>query len=173
MQLLDILSHEKWVMLEKRINNRSGLNAAVFNSEGQRITQFVKWANRLCPVIKSDKLGQSYICAAAHQNIAAQAKKLHKPIIEACDAGLMKLVVPIFVKDEFLGVASGCGCFLDDNEIDVFMIQKTTGLEESAIEDRSQDIPKLTQKQIEPLVEFIRKEVEQIVIQYENSLPAP
>lgn len=173
MQLLDILSHEKWVMLEKRINHRSDLNAAVYNSEGQRITEFVKWANRLCPVIKADKQGQSYICAAAHQNIAARAKKLHKPVLEACDTGLTKLVVPIFVKDEFLGVASGCGCFLDGNEIDVFMIQKTTGLEESAIKDRSQDIPKLTQKQIEPLVEFIRNELEQIVIQYENPLAVP
>jgi len=173
MQLIDILSLEKWVALEKKIHKRSGHNTGVFNSAGQRITDFANWANNLCPVIKATEQGQSYICAVAHQNIATQSRERHSPVIETCDAGLSKFVVPIFIKEEFLGAVNGCGFLSDGNEIEMFMINKTTGLEESAIKDRSQDIPKLTQKQIEPLVEFIRKEVEQIVIQYENSLPVP
>jgi len=87
MKLTDILPVEKWVELEKDINERFGLNASVFDREGVRITDFKKWANKLCPVVKGNKKGQTYICAAAHQNIAGQAKQTRKPVIGECDAG--------------------------------------------------------------------------------------
>jgi hypothetical protein len=75
MKLLDILPLEKWIELEIEISKRSGLNASVFDAEIIRITDFKKWASRLCPVVKADEKGQSYICAVAHQNAANQAKK--------------------------------------------------------------------------------------------------
>jgi len=173
MQLIDILSLEKWDTLEKKIHKRSGLNAGVFNSEGQRITEFVKWANRLCPTIKANKQGQSFICAAAHQNIAARAKTLHKPVIEECDAGLTKVVVPIFINDKFLGVASVCGFLAAGQEIDTFMINETIGIKEREIESKSISIPVMTREQIIPHIEFILKEVEQIENQFENSFSVP
>jgi hypothetical protein len=71
MKLTDIAPLEKWLELEQKINERSGLNASVFDVNGVRITNFKKWANKLCPVIKADEKGQAYICAVAHQNIAA------------------------------------------------------------------------------------------------------
>jgi ferredoxin len=84
---------------------RSGLNAAVYNVDGVRITDFKKWANELCPALRATAKGQEYICAVAHQNIAARAIKTGKTVVDECDAGLMKFAVPIFVADEFLGVA--------------------------------------------------------------------
>ena len=52
MKLDEIMPIEKWVELEKEINRKSGLNAAVFDAAGVRITGFKKWANRLCPAIR-------------------------------------------------------------------------------------------------------------------------
>lgn len=120
MELTDVASLETWRELEQEINKRSGMNASVFNADGIRITNFVKWANNLCPVIKGNEKGQNYICAVAHQNIAAQAAKIHEPVIDTCDAGMMKLVVPIFVNGDFLGIAGGCGCLEKQGDIDTF-----------------------------------------------------
>jgi len=36
-------------------------------------------------------------------NIAAQAMRSRETVIEECDAGMIKLVVPIFLEDEFIG----------------------------------------------------------------------
>ena len=88
MRLVDILPSKNWVELEQEIHKRSGLNASVFDADGIRITKFQKWANRLCPMIKANEKGQSYICAVAHQNIAAQSMKKKEPIVEECDAVL-------------------------------------------------------------------------------------
>jgi ligand-binding sensor protein len=169
MKLTDIAPLEKWLELEQKINERSGLNASVFNVDGVRITNFKKWANKLCPVIKADEKGQDYICAVAHQNIAAQAKRTHQAVIAECDAGLMKLAVPIFGNGEFLGVAGGCGYVLGDSEVDTFMVNKTIGIAEEKLMDLSQDIPVITPEQAQSHTEFIQYEVDQILKEYENT----
>jgi ligand-binding sensor protein len=169
MKLTDIAPLEKWLELEQKINERSGLNASVFDVDGVRITDFKKWANKLCPVIKADEKGQSYICAVAHQNIAAEAEHSRKPVIAECDAGLMKMVVPIFVNDEFLGVAGGCGYVLGDGEVDTFMVNKTIGLAEEKLKNLSDDVPVMTPEQAQSHAAFIQNEVDQILNVYENN----
>ncbi|MGD8741195.1 MAG: PocR ligand-binding domain-containing protein [Desulfobacterales bacterium] len=169
MKLTDIAPLEKWLELEQKINERSGLNASVFDVDGVRITDFKKWANKLCPVIKADEKGQSYICAVAHQNIAAEAERSRKPVIAECDAGLMKMVVPIFVNDEFLGVAGGCGYVLGDGEVDTFMVNKTIGLAEEKLKNLSDDVPVMTPEQAQSHAAFIQNEVDQILNVYENN----
>ncbi|MGD2097688.1 MAG: PocR ligand-binding domain-containing protein [Desulfobacterales bacterium] len=163
MKLVDIAPLEKWLELEQKIHARSGLNASVFDVAGIRITDFKRWANQLCPIIKADEKGQNYICAVAHQNIAAQAERSRQPVIAECDAGLMKLAVPIFVNGEFLGVAGGCGYVLDNGEVDPFMINKTIGIAEDKVKDLSADIPVMTMEQAQELTQFIQREVDQMI----------
>ena len=170
MQLTDIAPLKIWIELEQKINARSGLNASVFDVDGVRITDFKRWANKLRPVIKADEKGQDYICAVAHQNIAAQSQRYRKAVVAECDAGLMKLVVPIFLNGEFLGVAGGCGYIAEDGEVDMFMISKTTGIPEEKLKDLSDDIPVMTSEQAESHTRFIQVEIDQIIKKYENRL---
>ncbi|MGD9055830.1 MAG: PocR ligand-binding domain-containing protein [Desulfobacterales bacterium] len=170
MKLTDIASLEKWLELEQKINERSGLNASVFDVAGVRITEFKRWANKLCPIIKADEKGQNYICAVAHQNIAAQAERTQQPVISECDAGLMKLVAPIFVNGQFLGVAGGCGHILENGEVDSFMVNKTVGIDEEKLKDLSADIPVMTMEQAQSHTEFILSEIEQILKIYQSDL---
>jgi ligand-binding sensor protein len=163
MQLLDICPLETWKALEAQIRRRSGLNAAVFNLQGIRIIPTAQWPNRLCPEIKADPKGQSFICATAHMNIAIQAKEAHAPVIEECDAGMLKLVVPIFVGDEFLGAVSGCGLLLDDGQVDTFLVNKITGLAEDHLEDLAARIGALSMAQAQELSRFIQAQLEKIV----------
>ena len=168
MKLTDIATLKQWIELEQKINARSGLNASVFDVDGVRITDFKKWANRLCPLIKADEKGQSYICAVAHQNIAAQAQRTRQAVIAECDAGLMKIAVPIFLNGDFLGVAGGCGYILGDGEVDLFMVNKTTGIASEKLMNLSADIPVMTPQQAQSLAGFIENEVKKIIKAYAN-----
>jgi len=170
MKLTDILPLEQWVELEKEIHNRHGLNAAVLDKDGMRITDYRNWANRLCPVVKSNEKGQSFICAVANQNMMAQAMETRKPVTEECDAGLLKLVVPIFVGDEFLGIAGGCGLLLDDGEVESFLVSKTTGIDEKEIQGLSDDISKITADKIESLIEYVQEQIGRTVSGFEKQV---
>jgi len=168
MKLTDILLPEKWIELEEQIYKMSGLDNNVFNIDGFRITDFKKWANRLCPAIKATDRGQSYICAVAHMNLAAIARNTRQPVIEECDAGLVKLVVPIFVNTEFLGAVGACGLLLDGGEIDTFLVNKTTGIDAEEIESLSNDIDSVTTAGAKAVVAYIKQKVDKIVSDFEN-----
>ncbi len=163
MKLTDIAPEETWVELEEEINKRSGLDANVFSVKGYRISECKNWANKLCPAIKATDKGQSFICAPAHMNIAAQAMRTKKTVIEECDAGMVKMVVPVFVADEFIGAIGACGFLLDDGEIDSFLINKMTDIDEEEIERLSQGIPAITTVKAESLSKYITGQIEKIL----------
>ena len=163
MKLTDIAPEETWVELEEEINKRSGLDANVFNVEGYRISECKNWANKLCPAIKATDKGQSFICAPAHMNISAQAMRTRETVIEECDAGLVKMVVPVFVDDDFIGAIGACGFLLDDGEVDTFLVNKMTGIEEEDIERLSRGIPAITTAEAKRLSKYITGQIETII----------
>lgn len=163
MKLEDMLPLNKWAELEKSVNQMSGLDASVFNVDGFRITDHKKWANRLCPAIKATDKGQSYICAVAHMNLAIVSQNTRAPVVEECDAGLVKIVVPIFFENEFLGAFGACGLLTDDNEVDSFLVNKTTGISEEEIQSLSADIGAISSAKLETVVDHMAKQIADIV----------
>ncbi|MCG6892492.1 MAG: PocR ligand-binding domain-containing protein [Desulfobacteraceae bacterium] len=163
MELTDIASLSEWAKLEQEIHRESGLDANVFNTEGRRITEVKNWVNRLCPAIKDTDKGQAFICAVAHMNLAVQAKKTQQPVIEECDAGIVKIVVPILVDGEFVGAFGACGKVLDGGEVDTFMVNRTTGIEEETVEALSSDIGTLSQEKAEAAAVSIQARIQDIL----------
>ncbi len=168
MKLTDILPVEKWLELEKDIHERSGLASNVFNVEGIRVTDYKVWVNRLCPVVKAHDSGQSFICAVAHMNIADMAKNSKETVIEECDAGFLKLVVPIFVEGEFLGAVGACGLLLDDGDVDSFMVNRTIDIGEEKIEELLDDIKRISSEDVEALGEYITERIRKITDDFET-----
>jgi ligand-binding sensor protein len=163
MTLQDLLPVEKWIDLEKHINKAYGLNAAVFDKDGQRITNYVNWANTLCPVVKNNERGRSYICALAHKNITSEIDKTGKPSVVECDAGLVKFAVPIYWDDELLGVAGGCGRIINGNSVESFLIKMITGIDEREIKKLSTGINSMESVEVERAVDSITKELGKLI----------
>ena len=170
MKLIDILPVEKWLELEKDIHERSGLASNVFNVQGIRITDYKVWVNRLCPVVKANDNGQSFICAVAHMNIADMAKNSKETVIEECDAGFLKLVVPIFVEGKFLGAVGACGLLLDDGDVDSFMVNRTIEIGEEKIEELLDDIKRISTEDVEALGEYITERIRKITDDFEQNM---
>ncbi|RJR18454.1 MAG: histidine kinase [Nitrospiraceae bacterium] len=168
MELTDILPLEKWHQLEKDIFDRSGLASNVFNVNGTRITDYKVWVNRLCPAIKADDRGQSFICAVAHMNIAGMAKERKETVAGECDAGLLKLVVPIYVNGEFLGAVGACGLLPEDSDVDSFMINRTIEMDDDKISDLSSDIKRISADDIDELGKYITERISKIVSDFEK-----
>ena len=166
MELVDIMPIEKWVEIEKEIHWRSGLNAAVYNVEGVRITDYKKWANRLCPALRETEKGQKFICAVAHQNVAARTIKTRKTVVDHCDAGLLKFAVPIFVEDEFMGVAGGCGLLRNQEQVDAYLVHRTTDLDEDVVEKLSEDIETISNDRLEATINYLEKKMTDIIREF-------
>jgi len=168
MNLTDIAPIERWMKLENDINARAGMDANVFDTKGYRISPQKHWANKLCPAIKDTDKGQSFICAPAHMNIAAQAMRSRTPVIEECDAGMIKLVVPIFLGEEFVGAVGACGLKFEDSEIDAFLVNKTADISEEQVESLSATVPSLSREKAEELGRYIQERVAAILAEFKQ-----
>lgn len=163
MKLEDMLSAEKWTEIEKNINNTFGLNVSVFDTNGVKITILKKWANSLCQVIQANEKGRSFICTVANQNLSRQARQTQKPVIGECDAGLLKLVVPIFICDEFWGVLSACGLLVDGGMVETLLIHKTTGINIEEIDRLSDDVPRIQMDKVGSIMDYLKNCINDIV----------
>lgn len=168
MVLTDLMPLDQWVALEKEICRDFDIDANVFNTDGIRITNHKEWKNELCPAIKATDKGQSFICAVAHMNLAILSQRTRQPVVEECDAGLLKMVVPIFVDDTFLGAVCGCGTLAEGGEADSFLINKTTEIDADEVERLADGIRQISQDEIDAFVAFARERIEQIVTTHRN-----
>jgi len=159
MKLTDILPVEKWQEFAKEIHEKYGINANVYDEKGFIIHPNVGWANKICPLIKSNP--QSVvICASAQQNMMNQAKEKRTPVLEECDAGFSKFVIPIFYKDDFLGTAGGCGFLLEKNKLETFYIAKLLGKPEKEIEELVSTVNTFSKEKIEEIIEYMKQKLE-------------
>jgi len=166
MKLTDLAALDKYIELEKDIHQKSGLDVNVFDTKGYRISEFKSWANRLCPEIKATDKGQSFICAPAHMNIATLAMRSRQAVMEECDAGMLKLVIPIFADGEYVGTFGACGFLLDDGEVDSFLVYKMTDINEDKVERLAEGIPVITTEKADILSQYIMNRIAKIVADY-------
>ncbi|MFO7912711.1 MAG: PocR ligand-binding domain-containing protein [Desulfotignum sp.] len=163
MELTDLCPLETWENLEKELFEKFNFQGSVFTPDGVRITDVKNFNNQLCPAIKATEKGQTYICSAAHMNMTAMAKNQGKPVVEECDAGLTKLVVPIFFENEFLGVAGGCGLLAEGNDVDTFAVTKIAEMDEALVTDLAGSVPRTSGDIITTVGTFIQERVAQIL----------
>ncbi len=163
MMMEDLLSLGEWELFEKEINQTTGLNAAVFDADGNRITEFVAWANTLCPLIKGSPGSAQAICSIAHQEMARQAQLTRLAVVAECDAGMLKICVPIFKGGVFVGIAGGCGRMADRDRLESYHVSQVTGLPEAQVEELAVGIPTLTEHEAQAAADFIAARVAEIL----------
>ena len=157
MELTDIATLEEWKEFEKDLHDRFQMNCTVYNKSGVGVTGKPTWCNSLCPQIKGNQDSLSAICAPGNQNFMAQARQTKKPVIGECDAGLMKIAVPVFNNGEFQGTAGGCGRLPEGGEVETFIIENTLGLEKKEIVDLCSGLETMTKEQAEEMAGYIEQ----------------
>ncbi len=163
MTLTDVMSIEDWETLVREIQDKFGLDCSVSDPEGGHATHAGKWCNKLCPEIKNNPEALGAICAIAAQSFTAQAKQTKEAVVSECDAGMVKIAVPIFSGEEFLGTIGGCGCLFEDGEVEDFLVQKTTGLEEETIEELISSVPPMAESKAQECADYIQTRLKDLI----------
>jgi ligand-binding sensor protein len=161
MELTNIIPIESWRQLAEDVHKRFGFNSCIYNKENAVIHTAVGWANEVCPLIKA---GESrIICATSQQNFAKKLLKSRSPVIDECEAGFAKFLVPIFVDGEFLGSAGGCGCLIMDNHIDTFYISKAVGKNEDEIKSLMNTVPRISRDKVTEALAYLQEHIGKIL----------
>ena len=163
MTLLDIMAAGEWETLERELHALSGMNTAVYDADGRRITGFANWANTLCPAIKSNPNGLASICAVANRVITAQAAGTGRPVVEECDAGLVKIAAPVVVRDGFLGSVGLCGLRLDGARPEVDYVARTLEMDPGEVARMAFQVASVSRERAQELAGFMAGRVREIL----------
>lgn len=159
MELIDVTPIEKWKQVAENIYKHFGFNGAVYDKDNNVLVKSEEWANKVCPAIKG---GDSrVICASAQQRLSKIAEEKKEPVVEECDAGLIKFVIPIFVDDELIGTVGGCGCLSQSSEVDAFYIGKLLKKEEEEIKDLLNTVRRISQDKLAEAISYVQEKVKE------------
>ena len=161
MTLKDLISEEDLAALQQELHDRFGLNADIMDAEGHRLLGNT-WGNDLCRAIRNDEKGFGAICATAGQMFTQLLKK-GEPFVEYCDAGMVRVSVPVVVDGEVVGAVGGCGLVPADEEVDEFTVGMMSGLDEAAIAERVKTVHAADEARLAEIQAFINERIQALL----------
>lgn len=158
MGVYDIKSRAEWQEILDRVSRRLGMPAALLD-ENNVILQHSGTRNPLCRRIRDQKESKSAICGQSQQYMAEMAWTSDRPVIEACEAGLAKFVLPLFSEGRRAGTLTACGSCTAGDEVETFLVQKSTGLDEDALRRLTSEVGRVEPEALNALAEELFLEV--------------
>ncbi len=158
MELTDIMPLESWKSIADHLYDKFGFNGVVYKTDNFILAKSDGWANKVCPAIKA---GDSVVvCSSAQQRIAKMVQEKKDCVIDECDAGFIKFLMPLYVRDEFTGMIGGCGCLAESTSIDAFHLSKLLKREDIAdIIDTTKNIPG---NALAEAIQFVRQKADRL-----------
>lgn len=152
----DVNSRETWQELLDEARSAVGMPAALLDPNNA-ILQSSGERNELCTDIRSRKESLPVICGQSQKFMAETARTQKAPLVELCEGGLAKLVVPIFREQNYLGCVTTCGSLLPGTEVETFLIGKATGQGEEAVAAMAKKVPTVKKEELQKLGEDLFK----------------
>lgn len=149
--------------LEQELHERFGVNAAAFDAEGARVTDFVAWSNPLCKAVKTNPASASAICAVANGHFMRQARSTREPVFGECDAGFVKFCVPVVADGSFQGVVGGCGRIAPGGAVDAFAVCTASGLGADEVASLAAPCREMSEEELALAVRYLRGEVKRLL----------
>jgi len=160
MELTDIMALERWKIIADQLHEKFGFNGTVYKKDNSVLVKSDGWANKVCPAIKS---GDSvFVCSSAQQRLSKIAQEKKDCVVDECDAGFIKFLMPLYVSNEFAGMIGGCGCLAENTEIDAFHISKL--LKKEDITDILSSTKHIPKDKISEAIQFVQKQARKIVV---------
>jgi ligand-binding sensor protein len=152
LSVYDVNSRENWQILLEETQSSSGLPTALLNSKNV-ILQSSGERNELCKEIRSRDKAKPVICGQSQQFMAEMARNGKTSVVEICEAGMVKFVVPVFKDGNYLGCMTACGGMLPETEVEAYLIEKTAGIDEPSVSKMAETAPVVKRKKLQQLAD--------------------
>ena len=137
---LDLRSKEEW---EKILDNLAGevnMTACLTDEKGG-----VLFCRRdrfpLCAAVRDNQDALTYICSQSNTIMLATVEKTLKPAVDYCEAGLLRLVVPVIADGKLVGQITSCGLQPKGEEPETFLVAKQLGISEEEVGKLAESTP--------------------------------
>jgi ligand-binding sensor protein len=160
MNPLDLMSQEEWAGTLARVAGETKMTATLTDDKGNHILEEQGQRYPLCLKIREKEASRTFICSQTNVAMLEEAKRTQKPLIDECEAGLVRMVVPICREGVLIGQVTACGLAAEEEEeIDPFLIAKQVGLSEGEVEDLATLTPAVSKADVERIADRLHAEL--------------
>ena len=144
---LDLKTKEEWEKIVKRFSQDVNMTACLTDKAG---VPFFCRLDRypLCMAVRDNQEATTFICGQANIAMLAVVEKSLRPEVDYCDAGLLRIVIPIVHEGTLIGMVVACGLASDDEEVNLFLIAKQLGISENQANELSLPTPIGSEKEL-------------------------
>ena len=137
---LDIRTKEEWLDLQENFSQDIKMTACLTDTKGK---QFFCCGERypMCKRVRSDEKALTFICSQTNAAMTAVVSKTLKPEIDLCEAGMIRVVVPVLKDGTMIGMVTACGLVPNDDEVDVYLLAKELQMPEEEVEALAKATP--------------------------------
>ena len=158
MELYDLKTEKEWQEMLDALSCKTTMTACLTDREGN-IIQSRGERYPLCAQIRKNKEALTFICSQTNRSMLAEVTQTRRPIVDLGEAGLCRMVVPIIVKGEMIGMVTACGAALEGEEIDEFLIAKQIGLSEDEVVQLAKSTPTCKEEDVGEVASRLFKEI--------------
>jgi ligand-binding sensor protein len=145
---LDILTKNEWEEILDGFARKTGMTTCLGDEKGNPI-QCKADRYPLCVAIRGNQESLTFICSQAATTMSAVIRKTIKPELDYCQAGLMRVAVPIVRNGETVGQIFACGVASEEEEIDASSLSKQLGISEDEVREAAKATPVGSEEEIE------------------------
>jgi ligand-binding sensor protein len=126
---LDLRSKEQWEEILDRLAEDVNMTACLTDDKG---VPFFCRRDRypLCAAVRDNADAITAICSQTNTVMLAAVVKTLKPEVDYCEAGLLRLVVPVLHGGAIVGLVTACGLAVKEEEPETFLVSKQLGISE-------------------------------------------
>ena len=149
---LDLKTEEEWDEILERFARQIEMTTCLTDETG---TQPRCHGARfpLCAAIRDNQEATTFICSQTNTAMLAVVMKTLKPEIDLCEAGLIRLVVPLVRDGGLVGQIFACGLAPRDEELDPFLVARQLGISEERVLELATSTPSSSEEELQPAVD--------------------
>jgi ligand-binding sensor protein len=155
---LDLKSEEEWEAILNRFAAETRMTATLTDEMGNHLLS-VGERYPLCEKIRENEKALTFICSQTNTAMLAVVTKTLQPEIDICEAGLIRLVVPIVRDGLLIGQVTACGAASNDEEVSSFFVSKEVGISEEKVLELAQSTPFGSEEELDQLCASLFKEL--------------
>ena len=148
---LDVMSKDEWDEILDQFAQKTRMVACLGDPNGN-VIQCRSDRTPLCFAIRSKQETLTYICSQASITMSAVIAKTLKPELDFCQAGMMRVALPIVRDGSMIGQVFACGLASEEEEIEVSLLAKQLGIPENDVREMVGSTPVGTEEAVEKAV---------------------
>jgi len=141
MNVLELKSKEEWESLLNELARETRMTVTLTDERGGHILSTEGTRCDLCARIREKPEALTFICSQCNTAMLEEAREVQGPLVDFCDAGLVRMVVPIIRDGRLIGQVTACGGVAKGEEVDSFLVARQVGIPEEEVEALAGTLP--------------------------------